>query len=184
LSLANARALHEDHIWRSLRPGTYVAGMAKSRSSWFERLAALQNRFLDWARSPKADTVATAPPSGRFEDFGGRKYCVLVTYKKNGDPVPSPLWFGVGNGKLYAHTAGVKIKRIQRNPEVRVAPSTFRGRPTSAPITGTARVLSSGAENDAEKCIQANYGVQRRMYNRMLGDLDTAGVYVEITPTP
>ncbi|MDQ1404241.1 MAG: hypothetical protein QOG03_2557 [Actinomycetota bacterium] len=149
-----------------------------------ERLAALQNRFLDWARSPKADTVATAAPTGRIEDFRGRKYCVLVTYKKNGDPVPSPLWFGVGNGKLYAHTVGVKVKRIERNPEVRFAPSTFRGSPTGAPIVGTARILSSGAEGDAERWIQANYGLQRRVYNRMLGDLDTAGVYLEITPAP
>jgi len=156
--------------------------MTTSPSGWFARLAALQNRFLDWSRSPKANAVATAPPTGRLDEFHGRKYCVLVTYKKDGDPVPSPLWFGVGNGKLYAHTAGVKVKRIERNPEVRVAPSTFRGRPTGAPILGTARVLSSGTENDAEQWLQANYGVQRRVYNRILGDLDAVGVYIEITP--
>jgi PPOX class probable F420-dependent enzyme len=156
--------------------------MANASESWMVRLSHLQNRFLDWARSPRADGVAAAAPTGRIDDFRGRKYCVLVTYKKNGDPVPSPLWFGVGNGKLYVHTTGVKVRRIERSPEVRVAPSTFRGRPTGAPVLGTARVLSSGVDNDAEKWIQANYGIQRRMYNRMLGDLDAVGVYVEITP--
>jgi PPOX class probable F420-dependent enzyme len=105
-----------------------------------------------------------------------------VTYKKDGTPVPSPLWFGVGDGKLFSHTVGMKLKCIERNPNVLVAPCTFRGKPTAPPIAGTARALSSGKESDAEKAIQSNYGVQRKLYNRMLGDLDTVGTYIEVTP--
>lgn len=158
-----------------------------AKRSILERLAHLQNRFLDWARSPKAFEVATTAPTGRIDDFKGKKYCVLVTYKKDGTPVPSPLWFGVGrdgpgDGKIFVHTVGVKLKRIERNSNVLVAPCTFRGKPKTPPIAATARLLSSGKENDAEKWIQANYGVQRKMYNRMLGDLDAAGTYVEVTP--
>jgi len=153
-----------------------------ANTGFIGRLERLQNRFLDWARSKKADEVATTEPTGRIEDLHGRKYCVLVTYRKNGAAIPSPLWFGVGNGKIYVHTAGVKLTRIKRNPNVLVAPCTFRGRPLAPPIKATARLLSSGTESDAEKSIQSNYGLQRRMYNRMLGDLDAVGTYVEITP--
>ena len=152
--------------------------------AWVVRLTRIENRFLDWARSPDAGRVAEAAPSGDIDDLRGRKYCVLVTYRKSGEPVPSPLWFGMGNGKLYAHTAGAKVKRIERDPRVRIAPSTFRGRPVGAPIEGNARVLSSGAEGDAaERWIQANYGWTRRLYYRLFAQSE-AGVYIEVTPAP
>jgi PPOX class probable F420-dependent enzyme len=150
-------------------------------SKWMARAVRIENRFLDWGRSPKAARVATDAPTGSMDDFRGRKYCVLVSYRKNGDAIPSPLWFGVGNGKLYVHTAGVKVKRVERNPNIRIAPSTFRGRPKGAPIEGTARVLSSGAEADAEHWIAANYGWERRAYLRLFGQKDV-GVYLEVTP--
>ena len=153
-----------------------------ANTGFIGRLERLQNRFLDWARSKRADEVATTEPTGRIEDLRGRNYCVLVTYRKNGAAIPSPLWFGIGNAKIYVHTGGVKLKRIERNPNVLVAPCTFRGRPLGPPIKATARLLSSGKENDAEASIQSNYGFQRRIYNRMLGDLDAVGTYIEITP--
>jgi hypothetical protein len=146
-------------------------------------LTRLENRFLDWARSPDAQKVALEQPSGRLEDFRGRKYCVLVTYRKTGDAVPSPLWFGIGNGKLYVHTTGFKVKRIERNPRVRVAPSTFRGRPVGPPIEGTARLLTSAIDCDAERWIQANYGWARRQYYRRQ-NLSETGVYIEVSPSP
>ncbi len=96
-----------------------------AKTSFLRRLEALQNRFLDWARSSKADDVATTEPTGVIGDLRGRKYCVLVTYRKNGVAIPSPLWFGVGNGKIYVHTGGIKLKRIEHNPHVLVAPCTF-----------------------------------------------------------
>src|SRR3954451_23763405 len=129
--------------------------MTASKST--SAITRLENRFLDWARSPAAKRVADDPATGRLEDFRGRKYCVLVTYRKNGDAVPSPLWFGTGNGKLYAHTAGFKVKRIERDPRVRVAPSSFRGRPKGAPIEGHARVVSAEGAPNAERFLQANY---------------------------
>jgi hypothetical protein len=155
--------------------------VAKQAPSWVTRLTAIENRFLDWARSPEAARVAEQPPTGSIEAFRGRKYCVLVTYKKDGVAVPSPLWFGIGDGKLYAHTAGAKVKRIERNPDVLVAPSTFRGKAVAAPIAGTARVVPAADADDAERWIQANYGPSRRVYYRLFGHAD-AGVYIEVTP--
>ena len=152
--------------------------------AWVARLTRIENRFLDWARSPDAGRVAEAAPTGDLDDFRGLKYCVLVTYRRSGEPVPSPLRFGMGNGKLYAHTAGAKVKRIERDPRVRIAPSTFRGRPVGAPVEGNARVLSPGAEGDAaERRIQANYGWTRRLYYRLFAQSE-AGVYIEVTPSP
>jgi PPOX class probable F420-dependent enzyme len=149
--------------------------------SWIARITAIEAWLLDRARSPEAARAALESPTGRIEDFGGHKYCVLASYRQNGAAVPSALWFGIRNGKLYVHTGGAKVKRIGRNPTVRVAPSTFRGRPVCPPLTATARVLSSADEAIAERAIQSNYGWGRRLYYRLIAQRDL-GVYIEITP--
>ena len=72
-----------------------------------------------------------------FEHLRGHKYCLLVTYKRSGEPVPTPVWFGLGDGKLYVRSeAGVaKVRRIRNDPRVRVAPCTVRGKPLGPPPT-------------------------------------------------
>jgi PPOX class probable F420-dependent enzyme len=151
--------------------------------SLIERFARASDRFYDWMRSSRAQDVAETAPTGSLADLQGHKYCVLVTYKKSGEAMPSALWFGTGNGKLYVHTGAstAKVKRIERNPQVRVAAATTRGRPRSAPFVGTARVLPIDEAAEAERCLQGNYGVGRRLYSR-LGQ-QVASVYVEVTPT-
>jgi len=149
-----------------------------------DRLARASDRFYDRVRSPQATDIAQAAPTGSLEDLRGHKYCVLVTYKKNGEPVPSPLWFGTGDGKVYFQTGATtaKVKRIQRHPEVRVAAATSRGKPLAAPFTGTARVVPPEREAEAERRLQANYGLGRRVYSVLIGRV--ANVYLEVTPTP
>lgn len=151
--------------------------------TFIERLAAFENRMLDRVRSGNADTVATTEATGRIEDLDGRNYCILVSYKRNGDAVPSPLWFGVSNGKVYVHTGGYKVKRIGRNPNVLVAPSSFRGKPLGPPFAGTARVLPKEEAADAERCLDEHYGLQRRAYLKLFGQSDL-GEHIEITPEP
>src|SRR5712692_2758980 len=107
--------------------------MTRKAPAWLERIAAIENRMLDRARSPEAARVAETAPTGKIDDLRGHKYCVLVSYRKSGKAIPSPLWFGVGERKVFVHTGGAKVKRIERNPRVLVAPSTFRGRPLGAP---------------------------------------------------
>ena len=152
--------------------------------SLVERLARASDRFYDRMRSPHARDVAKADPMGSLESLRGHKYCVLVTYKRSGEPVPSPLWFGTGNGKLYFQTGATaaKVKRINRNPEVRVAPATSRGRPLAAPFVGAARVVPPDEEAEAEHWMRANYGLGRRVYS-LFSDR-VVNVYVEVTPTP
>jgi PPOX class probable F420-dependent enzyme len=149
-----------------------------------ERVARATDRFYDRMRSPQAARLGEASPTGNLQDLRGHKYCVLVTYKKSGEAVPSPLWFATGNGRVYFQTGATssKVKRIARNPEVRVAPATSRGRPLAAPFAGTARVVSRDEEAEAERWLQSNYGLGRRLYSH-LGDR-VASVYVEVTPTP
>jgi PPOX class probable F420-dependent enzyme len=149
-----------------------------------ERMAYAMDRFYDRMRSPRAIGVADATPEGSLDDLGGHKYCVVVAYKKTGEAVPSPVWFGTGDGRLFFQTGekSAKLKRIKRQPEVRVAPSTARGRPRGAPFRGTARVVDPAGEDAAERILQRNYGLGRRLYSLFVSQ--AGNVYVEVTPAP
>jgi PPOX class probable F420-dependent enzyme len=136
-------------------------------------------------RSPKAAAVADAVASGRLEDLEDRGYCLVVTYRRTGEAIPTPVWFGIGNGTLYFRSVATngKMKRIRHTPEVRVAPCTSRGRPLGPPFIGEARVLGATEEAEAERCIRANYGRARHLYNRLVAHR-VEGVYVAVTPVP
>ena len=148
-----------------------------------DRIAKASDKFYDRMRSGDADSVADAAPTGSIDDLKDRKYCVLVSYRKNGQPMPSPLWFGVADGKLYFQTSatGYKVKRINNNPDVRVAACTSRGKPLGAPFLGKARVVQDSEAPMAERAIKSNYGLSRRIYTVFTGRVDSA--YVEVTPT-
>jgi PPOX class probable F420-dependent enzyme len=146
----------------------------------------LQNRFYDRIRSGAARRAAdTAAERGSFEALRGHKYALVVTYKRDGSAVPTPVWFGLdGEGRMYFRTGAevAKVKRIRNNPRVVVAPCTVRGKPRGPSIEGTARVISLAEKEHAEAAIQSNYGLGRRLYegaaDAVLGD----EAYVEIAP--
>ena len=148
-----------------------------------ERIYRQTNRLYDRTRSPTAVDAARAQPTGGIDQLRGHRYCVLVSYRRDGTPVPSPLWFGLADGRLYVRTGAAtsKLQRIRRHLQVRVAPSTVRGTPLGPPFVGQARILEPSEEPHAERAIRANYRWLRRIYLRLLtGHL--AARYVEIVP--
>ena len=120
-----------------------------------------------------------------FEHLRGHKYCLLVTYKRSGDPVPTPVWFGLGDGKLYVRSeaAVAKVRRIRNDPRVRVAPCTVRGKPLGRPADGRALVLDDARDEEhAEAALRGNYGFGRKVYEGVGAALGAETVYLEIIP--
>jgi hypothetical protein len=141
------------------------------------------NRLYDRATSRAALETAHQPPTGTVDDLHGHKYCLLITYRKDGEPAANPLWFGIHAGRLYFRTgaASAKLRRLRRTAEVRIAPCRARGQALRPPFLGSARVVEPGEEADAERWIQANYGAGRALYECLLARRVPA-VYVEVTP--
>jgi uncharacterized protein len=67
--------------------------------------------------------------SPNLAPFADHKYLNLESFKRDGTPVQTPVWFAEEQGVLYVYTlanAG-KVKRIRRHPRIRLAPCTMRG---------------------------------------------------------
>jgi PPOX class probable F420-dependent enzyme len=120
-----------------------------------------------------------------FDHLRGHKYSSLVTYKRSGEAVATPVWFGLGDGRLYVRSDAdaAKVKRIRNDPRARVGPCTARGKPLGPPAEGRARVLDGRSDiATAEAALEANYGLGRKLYERAGGSLGVQAVYLEVTP--
>jgi PPOX class probable F420-dependent enzyme len=144
------------------------------------------NRFFDRIRSPAAARAASQPgQSGDFRDFAGSKYTLLVTFKRNGEPLPTPVWAGLGDdGHLYVRTEAdaAKVKRVRNDPRVRVARCDIRGKPKGPLIEGRARIVAPEEEDHAEQALKAHFGLGRRIYEGTAGSAVGAMVYIEVMP--
>ena len=101
----------------------------------------------------------------KLAELAEHKYINLETYRKNGHPVSTPVWFMIDNNLVYVVTSSDtgKAKRLRNNPAVRIMPSGFRGEPKGKWIEGKAR-FAEGSE--AERAIQLRkkkYGLQARL---------------------
>lgn len=101
-------------------------------------------------------------------------YLLLVTFRLNGDEVPTPVWFGEHSGRLYLRTVAdsPKTRRICANPRVEVSACEADGKPTGARLRGQARRMSADetiiAVVDAE--LDAKYGEERISMTRSVRD--------------
>ena len=151
-----------------------------------ERIGRLSNRMYDRMRHPQAFTIGEGDAvDADFSALRGKKYAVVVTFRRSGEAVPSPVWFGIDDaGRAFVHTmhdAG-KVKRIRNNPQALIAPSTVRGKPTGPAIRATARVLPKEEGPHAEAALAAAYGISRKIYEGILGGPPEMGTYIEISP--
>ena len=78
-------------------------------------------------------------------DIHGQKYICLITFRRTGDVVSTPVWFAEKDDKLYVKTRrdSGKAKRIRNNPRVRVASCTISGKVTGPEFEAYARISTN-----------------------------------------
>jgi benzodiazapine receptor len=112
----------------------------------------------------------------------------LTTFRKNGLPVRTPVWFSEVGGQLHVYTGHNtgKAKRIRNDGGVLVGPCNARGKPLGSETAGVARLLPPEESAVAEESLNRKYGLQRRtvrLFLRLLGR-GYEEVYLEISPAP
>ncbi|AHI00408.1 PPOX class F420-dependent oxidoreductase [Kutzneria viridogrisea] len=99
------------------------------------------------------------------ERLSAGKYLLLTTFRKDGTPVPTPVWVARDGELLVVWTvAGSgKVKRLRRDDTVELAPCDVKGNPTGDPVPGRARLLDAAGTESARHLITRKYPVTGRL---------------------
>ena len=87
------------------------------------------------------------------------KYVSLTTFRRDGTPVSTPVWFVSENGSLLVETDGdsYKVKRIRRNDNVTVTPCNAMGRVTGEAVPARATILPAEELSRVERLLHRKY---------------------------
>ncbi|MGA5448872.1 PPOX class F420-dependent oxidoreductase [Streptomyces umbrinus] len=103
-----------------------------------------------------------------LDRIGKGKHVSLTTFRRNGQPVPTPVGSLVHEGTLYALTPPDtgKAKRIRGNPEVTIAPCDMKGTvPADAPtVTATARLLDPAETARVQEMMKRRFLMYRLVH--------------------
>ena len=121
--------------------------------------------------------------------LGQSKYIRLTTFRRDGTPVPTPVWQVRDGDRLLVITHGTtgKVKRLRHTPRVQIAVSDQRGRvkPGVQDVEGTAEMVADVPEVDRLVVLLKNkYGFMYTLsgwVNRLRGQPHTDGVEIRIS---
>ena len=102
--------------------------------------------------------------TAKLAAFTGQKYLSLETFKKNGQGVPTPVWFVLPeNGAFYVYTEADswKVKRIRNNSFVRIAPCDIRGNLRGEWVEAQAQIIEGDERKWADKLLDQKYFLKK-----------------------
>jgi PPOX class probable F420-dependent enzyme len=131
-----------------------------------------------------ARETVDAPRTGSLDDIGRYKRALLVTYRRDRTPVPTPVWAARAGGLLYVRTerSSGKVKRLRHDPRLLVAPCTMQGKPLGPPLEATATVLAGEEERAAEHALATRYGRGRELFELAMDLMRIDMCYLRVTP--
>lgn len=99
-------------------------------------------------------------------DIRDARYVSLTSFKRDGTPVPVPVWIAPlddGRAGFTTDAGSFKVKRIRRNPSVELRACDMRGKVADGAdvIAATAVVVDGGPEHDlVHRAVAKKYGIQ------------------------
>ena len=100
-----------------------------------------------------------------LKDIQSEKCISLETYRKNEQPVRTPVWFVIKDDLILVVTRDQtgKVKRLKNNQNVRIATCTFKGSITGEWESGTATILDEERTKEAVKMRDKKYGFMAKI---------------------
>lgn len=115
------------------------------------------------------------------------KTILLVTYKRDGTPVATPVSIAFDGDRAFfrSYHKAWKTKRLHNNPRIEIRPSTLRGKPTGSPVHAQAILLDSRQARIAASALARRHrvlqGILVPLAHRLMG---YQTMHYEITPDP
>ena len=113
-----------------------------------------------------------------FDHLSTERFISLVTFRRSGDRVATPVWFALDSASVVVGTFqdSGKAKRLKHTVRVEIAPCNFRGLVRGSYVTGVARVLDPADAILASAALSDKYGWQWDMFSRKVD------MYVSVEP--
>lgn len=92
------------------------------------------------------------------------KYVSLVTFRRSGEAVASPVWIAPladGRAGFTTEANSGKVKRLRNNPAITLQPCSMRGTvaPDAPTVSATAMVVTGSTYTAVHDAIHAKYGL-------------------------
>jgi len=99
------------------------------------------------------------------QQFENESYLNLETYRKNNQPIVTPVWFILNDNDIFIVTKEKtgKVKRLKNNNVVRVVPCNYRGVSKGTWVTGTAHFVGSQEKSNILEMRDKKYGIKAKM---------------------
>ncbi len=91
------------------------------------------------------------------------RYMALTTFRRDGTPVSTPVWFVDDGGRILVWTdaSSGKVKRIRSNSRVTVAACDARGRRRAPAVHGTAAVLDQSVGSEVHQLLERKHPLMK-----------------------
>lgn len=92
-------------------------------------------------------------------------YLLFTSFRRDGTPVPTPVWVGRDGDELivWSQANAGKVKRVRNNPTVELAACDLRGKPRGETVKGAARILDADASERGRTLLKRKYGISGRL---------------------
>ncbi len=108
------------------------------------------------------------------------EFIVLTTYRRDGQAVPTTVWFAYDQGKIYITTGSHsgKIKRVRNSGHVQMTPSDRVGNLLGEPVVeGQAHESTPEEGTHAHAVLAQKYG---EMFERITGQQNIDRTYMVV----
>ncbi|MEB3021861.1 PPOX class F420-dependent oxidoreductase [[Mycobacterium] crassicus] len=99
----------------------------------------------------------------RLDELHDARYALLRTWRRDGTPADTPVWFALDGGAVLFRTKiGPKTRRLTSRPDVELTACDYRGRPRldATTVSGRAAILSGEDAEAANRRLHRRYGWQ------------------------
>ena len=126
-------------------------------------------------------------------EFVGSAYLSLTTFRRDGRPVATPVWFAVDDDRVVAWSGAAegKVKRIRNNSRVMVAVCDYKGKVKGRAFEATAMLLPADAGAMVHRLLNRKYWYVKPPYEALLRVLrlfnrrkSAGAAYIEIRFSP
>ncbi|GAA2825423.1 PPOX class F420-dependent oxidoreductase [Kitasatospora paracochleata] len=131
-----------------------------------------------------------ATPNDRLErlvSLSAGSYLLLTTFRKDGTPVPTPVWV-VRDGEalgVWTVADSWKVRRIRNRADVTVGPCDVRGNPTGESVPAVAEICTAERTAAYRTLLRQKYGllgVLTLLGSRIRrGERGTVGIRITLT---